>query len=414
VAVAGLLAAAGQTAQPPRRPESPPVLSGTASIEGLVIDAATQQPIAGADVLLSDSQPTTERNARSTRVFMRTSDATTDREGRFAFRRIAAGTYRVRAVGPHYVSASVPTSVEAGQLRDDIVLPLSAGGTITGVVIDHSGRPLANVSVVARQMDNQSVGISRSDAAGRFEIDGIRPGPAIVVAEMAGQPGAGHYRVFYPNVVDRDSAQPIQVNAGHPIDIELRVPAFALAAITARVSGPGGFTIDKLTLAQPTAKTHLSVRTEDGVGRVIDLPPGRFVLAARATAEGKALAAFAFVDLHEDDLDVPLQLQPAGEISGKLVVDRGGQPPVEDVRVAAVWVGDGLDLDPMGADEVGVGPDGSFRFKSLFGTRMIRVHGLPSNWHVTAIRAGRSDITTSGVDVDPGSTTEISIVVSRR
>ena len=81
--------------------------------------------------------------------------------------------------------------------------------------------------------------------------------------------------------------------------------------------------------------------------------------------------------------------------------------------MAAVWMRNGVEVDPLGADEATVGPDGTFRFDGLFGYREIRVSGLPAGWHVTAIRAGRSDIGT-GFDVASGSATELAIVVAQR
>lgn len=73
-----------------------------------------------------------------------------------------------------------------------------------------------------------------------------------------------------------------------------------------------------------------------------------------------------------------------------------------------------IDLDPLGRDEAHVGPDGSFTIDGLFGTRAFRLLGLPAGWQVTAIRQGRSDVTSSGVDLAPGSATEIAIVVAKR
>jgi hypothetical protein len=51
--------------------------------------------------------------------------------------------------------------------------------------------------------------------------------------------------------------------------------------------------------------------------------------------------------------------------------------------------------------------------QELFGRRQFQLLGLSDEWRVTAVRAGRSDVT-SGIDLTPGSTTEITVVVSRR
>ena len=51
--------------------------------------------------------------------------------------------------------------------------------------------------------------------------------------------------------------------------------------------------------------------------------------------------------------------------------------------------------------------------RGLFGRRQFQLFGLSDEWRVTAVRAGRSDVT-SGIDLAPGSSTELTIVVSRR
>jgi hypothetical protein len=113
------------------------------------------------------------------------------------------------------------------------------------------------------------------------------------------------------------------------------------------------------------------------------------------------------------DYDVPLQLEPTATIAGRLIVDRGGVPPVVGVTVEAPWVNDNLTLDLTGPERTSVAPDGSFTMRGLYGRRQFQLFGLSDEWHVTAVRAGRSDVT-SGIELAPGSSTEITIVVSRR
>jgi hypothetical protein len=218
--------------------------------------------------------------------------------------------------------------------------------------------------------------------------------------------------VYYPGVLDSADAQPIVIEVGTTVEIELRLPRVTAAAITATVLGPDGFSLDRLRLMQPEKKINLPISSDNGVGRVINLRSGRYLIEARARHGEKSLAAFEFVELQDVDLDVALPLQPTGDINGRIVAGRGGLPPLDGVRVAAVWVRDGTELDPMGLDEINVGPDGVFRMNALFGRRVFRVIGLPAEWHVTQITAGRSDVT-AGLDVATG-VIELTIHVSRR
>jgi len=81
--------------------------------------------------------------------------------------------------------------------------------------------------------------------------------------------------------------------------------------------------------------------------------------------------------------------------------------------VVAAWTDGAIDLDPLGRDEGQVSADGSFTIDGVFGTRTFRVAGLDSDWQVVAVRQGRSDISL-GIDLAPGTTIEIAIVVTRK
>ena len=126
------------------------------------------------------------------------------------------------------------------------------------------------------------------------------------------------------------------------------------------------------------------------------------------------LAAYELVHITGGEVTVSLSLEPTARVNGRVIVERGGLPPVANTRVVAAWTDGTIDLDPLARDEGHVAPDGSFTIDGLFGRRMFRVAGLPADWQVTAIRQGRSDITSSGIDLAPGSAIEISIVVAQR
>jgi hypothetical protein len=256
--------------------------------------------------------------------------------------------------------------------------------------------------------------MGRSDVNGRFEITSLPPGPVLVSGETVDRSGGGLVRVFYPSVLVERDAEPITIEIGAAIDIELRVPKITAATIIAQVFGPPGFAVNSVTLMRPDTMMRLPISLTDGVGSVINLREGRYVVTAHGTAGRDRLAAFALVDLVDSDVELSLQLQPAGTVIGRLILERGGLPPVHGVRVAAVWTDGAMPIEPRTTVETGVGPDAVFRFDNLFGTRLFKVVGLPDDWQVTAIRAGRTDITSSGLDVEPGSSAEITIVVARR
>jgi hypothetical protein len=188
-----------------------------------------------------------------------------------------------------------------------------------------------------------------------------------------------------------------------------------VGSINARVSGPDGFQLDKWVLFQPGAKSIMSLsRGDDGAARVNNLREGRYVFEARGSVQGKPLATYTSVDVHGDEIEVAIGLEPAGVVAGRIIAERGGVAPVSGVRVAAAWMWEGIEVDTLSNDEAEVGANGAFMFNGLFGTRTFKVLGLADEWRVVNVRAGRIDITSTSIDVEPGSQTELIVTIARR
>jgi len=301
--------------------------------------------------------------------------------------------------------------------------------TIRGRVLDPDGQPLQDVFVIAemvgaeRRMTAGQPG--RSNAEGAFEISGVPAGKMIIRAEprvaigvVNGQstrsPRVQHPPAFFPGVLDRMDAWPIDVKPGEIIELDFHMPPIFIGSIKTIVSGPDGYVLERVRVLRPEANQIKNVTvSDDGVGYVDSLREGRYAVAARARSRDALLAAHQIVHITGGEVTVTLSLEPTARVNGRVIVERGGLPPA-NTRVVAAWTDGTIDLDPLGRDEAHVGPDGSFSIDGLFGTRTFRLLGLPGDWQVTAIRHGRSDITASGVDVAPGSAIEIAIVVAKR
>jgi hypothetical protein len=208
---------------------------------------------------------------------------------------------------------------------------------------------------------------------------------------------------------------PVTVDAGAQVEIEIRMREIPTATIRTTLSGPQGYRVERMTLANPDTRLLRSMAVDaDGAASITDLDEGRYVISAAATAGSETLAAYQLIIIGTGEYDVPLYLQSTATVTGRVVAERGGVPPMSGVIVEAHWVASGnTRLDLTGPQRVALAPDGSFSMSGLFGRRQVELFGLPDEWRVTAVRAGRSDVT-SGIELQPGSTTELTIVVSRK
>lgn len=104
--------------------------------------------------------------------------ACTDREGRFAFDELAAGDYRLQAECRGRVSPPSEFALEPGACERDVELTYSAARTISGTVVDSSGRPLLNACVVVDALGRAGEPrLCVTDSAGRFELEPAGEGP---------------------------------------------------------------------------------------------------------------------------------------------------------------------------------------------------------------------------------------------
>lgn len=305
------------------------------------------------------------------------------------------------------------------------------GATLRGRVFDPDGRPFVGVEIAAYVLiddGERAIGPSRLTAEdGTFEMAGLKPGALFLRAtprlrRVAVTPESkanvrailGHPPVYYPGVLDRKDAWPIDLAAGETVEFDFHIPPVLAASIKATVTGPPGYELEQLRVMRPASNSIRTANVVDGVAYFDNLREGLYAIVARGRVGDARLAAFDVTELDASESEVTLSLERAAVVTGQIVAERAEPPSLAGARVTAVLSRDGSDLDPLPSDHGEVGGDGSFRIEGLFGTRAFHVSGLPDDWYVYAVRMGGSDITSSAVDLAWGSSVEIVVVVRRK
>lgn len=399
-----------------------PIEPGTSSISGTVVDAVTKAPLAEVAVRLSRWDGTSTYAGT----------AHTDQRGWYEFVSIAEGSYSMMAESnDHLFSCYGATQTDPSRCsnvrlaRDQALtgvnLQLTPGAVVRGRVVNSSGQPVAGATIrlIAPRASIPFVqaGGGRTRADGSFELARIEAGEWTVELESAASPTAVRPPlIYYPGVIDRGAAKTIALAAGETLgNVNFVLPDLSAHTLTLRVSSPEpavGSAAAAVIRASPlmTARVRLDAY---GIGRLGGLLPGRYFAAARASTATKVFTAFQVVNFTGDPQEVMLSLRPAGAIAGRIVAERGTLPPLAGVRVAAAWVHDDVEVNPLVPDQAEAAADGRFRIDGLFGQRAMQLIGLPADWGVNAVLQGRRNVTRR-VTVTPGSTTTVTIVLGRR
>ena len=314
--------------------------------------------------------------------------ATSAVDGTFSIAGLADGGYRLTATRPGSAPAAL-RGVRAGDA--DVVLRLREGGRLSGRVRDRrTGEPVAPFTVAVRGRSRERRSPLRTlavvDAAGRYEMDGLAPGPAAVVVAAPGHAPSTEVEVTIPDPGEPPATADFELASGGRIhglvrDARSREP---LPGAEIELEGE----VDLGPSALPVRA--LATSGGDGVFELRGVPPGPVSLYA--AAEGHHARIVSGLDVKE------------GESRGPVMVELTPLAPGEDPKLELTGIGAVLAprrdalvvvsvLPAGGAAEAGLGPgdevlriDGALVTDVEFGAAVNLIRGPENSAVVLGVR----------------------------
>ena len=410
-----------------------------AAIEGVVINQATGEPMAGVHVRFTSATPSADGQVYG---------AMSDRAGHFSITSLPAGSYMAEGKQrgffcmPPKGGGPIPrVSLKPGQQLSDFKIEMAQEATISGQVLDDNGDPVqANVHADAVSERTMNYGrFGNSDERGEFQIR-VAPGKYYIVASPWGGRGqepeirtdgtvdATYGETYYPGAAAKAKAMLVEVAPGAEltgIDIHLARQQRGLnisGVVSGAPDGPGASTV--MLLREGDDPWHTNLVSATGVGpdghfRLPNMQPGAYRLYALHLF-GKPVLYSLPVDLRLEGGDatgVNLVLAPGGELTGKL--ETVGGPGTEKLSVSLEPMQMGLiqlsaafgDVTP--STEIDSG--GAFRISGVAPARYrVQVTPMAENAYVKSVRLDGVEAPDGKLDLSRGAQgSSLRIVVSR-
>lgn len=237
-------------------------------------------------------------------------------DGSFVLEGLPPGTYDCEAIGPSRLAAREVVAITAARTAT-VRLTMRDGHTVHGSVRDEVGRPIGGAWVsVACGNPSQTWLNARTSRDGRFAVQGVPSGEAVVYASRGGEP--------QQRALSLPGAAAVECDFVLPEEPTLR----------GRVVGPDGEGLDgfRVTIARDSTAVSAGISTEvstdgDGGFTALGLQSVEHRLSVRC-AHGERIAATGRAVPGAGEpvvLLVPPSELPTARVRGRFV-DRDGRP----------------------------------------------------------------------------------------
>jgi hypothetical protein len=417
---------------------SPPQASAGA-LSGTVVDRVSNAPLRRAVVTLStlEAQP-------------QDAVAWTDANGHFGFGYLPAGGYELRVTKNGYHPAAYgsedprhpPAAIRlaAGEVRNDIVLRMTMATSVSGIVLDESGEPVAGVQITALRQGWQRQRLQLlpgttavSDSSGRYRISIMIPGRYAFVAASrisvlrinpevsagSSQPQSVYGFQYYPGTDRADSATLIPVEPGREYpQIDFHLTPQPVTTVQGRIVLPAGLSsVDQVSIF--AARDELGNRMNFGAGaskpdyvfRFDQLPSGSYTLTAQAETGGKPYSGVQKIETGAEGVrDLAIALEPGIDLSGSVSIE-GPDAAKSSASFVNLVSGDGVRrIGP--APRANVDKDGRFTVTGVPpGVWDIGVSPVPPGGYIKSMYLGDQDVLTEEMVINASTTAPLKIVL---
>jgi protocatechuate 3,4-dioxygenase beta subunit len=376
--------------------------------------------------------------------------ATTDVEGRFKFEKVDPGNYTLTLERNGFLESgkrdtSHTLTLQPGQEIKDMLLRMQPAAVITGKILDNDGDPLPGVNVTilkygASSKQHAVAGGGSTDDLGEFRAGNLRSGRYLIEAVFSsyssdpeakkadGTKETAPYPTYYPGVVDKGQAAPLELHPGDEVPISITLSYGSAYRVRGTIVGMPGLTGPDVQMSLRPKDSSLGQSDQftvavksDGSFEIPKLLPGeyRVMFFKMDGSDFHIYQAAQIIEVRDTDLDnVRLSSESDSEVRGQFRTENGEKLnwPLLSFTLDSGEKDPELDFSWPGPSTRGqFKADGSFDIKKVPpGKYRVTLNAdtpAAQSYYIKSASLGGTDVANSGFSVT-GGTWSLDVVLS--